>query len=60
MAIDMNDEVSKAFNSIQLPNSGFTNGVNIVVNFDNENTRAEAAKNMLSFEQISTKSVAKM
>lgn len=40
--------------------SRFTNEGNIVMNFDNENIRAEAAQKLESVEQISTKSVGKM
>lgn len=56
----MKVEASQAVSGTQIYNPRFTNGDSIIMNFDNENTRGEAAKKFEYVEQISTRSVGKM
>lgn len=43
----MKDEVSVALNGIQITDSRFTNVGNIVMNFDNKNTKDESSKKLV-------------
>ena len=55
-AVDMKKE-SQALTGIQITDSSFTNGGNVVMNFENENTREEAAKRLGRVEKFTTKNV---
>ena len=59
-AVDMKKEVSQALTGIQITDSRFTNGGNIVMNFENENAREEAAKKLGRVEKFTTKNVKKL
>lgn len=43
----MKDDISQALKSIQITNLRFTIGGNIVMNFNNENRRADTAKKLV-------------
>lgn len=53
----MKSKVSQALQGIQITDSRFTNGGNIVMNFDDEKVRDDAAYKLEAVEQVCTKSV---
>ena len=57
---DIKEEVSHALNELQIKDSKFTTGGNIVMNFENEKTRDEAALRLVNVEQVNTSKVKKL
>lgn len=54
-ATEIKSEVSQALQGIQITDSRFTNGGNIVMNFDGEKVKDDAAQKLESVEQVCTK-----
>ena len=52
--IDIKGEVSHALNELQIKDSKFTTGGNIVMNFEDEKMRDEAALRLVNVEQVNT------
>lgn len=59
-AIDKKDKVSQALSGVQIQDARFTSGGNIVMNFENEATRDEAAQKLENLEKVTVKSVRKI
>ena len=59
-ATDMKNCVSQALAGVQISDARFSRGGNIVINFEDENIRTEAAQKLEAVDKITTKSVWKL